>query len=185
MTFEVPVPGRVSYRSESVVGYWIKDDSFDVLSVGPLVVEVRGVPAGAIIGRALEPDGTPAVGGEPERLDGREAAEPERRVDPGEQHPRRRPCDSSSARCRSAAPMSWSHLRVITGRSASRSGSTARRRLRRRVAAATPVAAEGRVVGPDGRPVGRPGLGSSWTTRGPAELEPADAHRSRRPVPVR
>ncbi len=63
VTFDLPVPGKAYCRPESVVGYWFKEEIFDVPpGDSPLVVEAKGIPAGAIVGRVLNADGTPNSG---------------------------------------------------------------------------------------------------------------------------
>ena len=153
----MPAPGRVSYQSRSVIGYWFKDGDFEVPpGDGPLVVEVKAVPAGAIVGRVLDADGKPAVErGEHGGLDGREAAGLEtRRFHPVEQRHHR-------------------HRGAVLPRPAADRGDVRRgRRARaqqagepagpaRRVEGdrqvelrmARPASAGGRVVGPDGKPL--------------------------------
>ena len=62
VTLEVAAPSQVFYRATSVIGYWFTDGDFPVEPArDPLRVDVRAVPAGAIVGQVLEPDGTPAV----------------------------------------------------------------------------------------------------------------------------
>ena len=46
-----------------MVGYWFPTGNFEVeAGAEPKEVEVRGVPAGAIVGQVFDPDGQPAVG---------------------------------------------------------------------------------------------------------------------------
>jgi beta-lactamase regulating signal transducer with metallopeptidase domain len=61
---EVEAPGSVYYRPEDLVGYWFKAASVEVeASEGPAELEIPLVPAGAIYGQVLNPDGTPASAG--------------------------------------------------------------------------------------------------------------------------
>ena len=55
--------GYVSYSARNIVGYWFADGVVDVTpGDGPLVHEVEIVPAGAVSGRVLNVDGSPALG---------------------------------------------------------------------------------------------------------------------------
>jgi protocatechuate 3,4-dioxygenase beta subunit len=61
---EVPVPSRLSIDSEKLIGYWAKEGGSGIdVPPGdePLIVKVPVVPAGAICGRVLNTDGSPAV----------------------------------------------------------------------------------------------------------------------------
>ncbi len=62
--FDAPVPGRVSYQSRSLVGYWFKDGDAEVgPGEGETLIEIPAVPAGAIAGQVLGADGRPlAIG---------------------------------------------------------------------------------------------------------------------------
>jgi len=61
-TFDLPTPGKVSYEPKSVIGYWFKEEIIDVPEGdSPFVVEVKGVPAGALVGRVLEANGKPVT----------------------------------------------------------------------------------------------------------------------------
>ena len=62
--FEADAPSRVSYSPSDVIGYWFNDGSLEV-EVGkePLRVAIPAVPAGAIVGQVLGPDGVPIVEG--------------------------------------------------------------------------------------------------------------------------
>ncbi|HEY4312235.1 MAG TPA: M56 family metallopeptidase [Pirellulales bacterium] len=54
--------GYVSYSARNIVGYWFADGMVDVTpGEGTLVHDVEVVPAGAVSGRVLNADGTPAV----------------------------------------------------------------------------------------------------------------------------
>lgn len=60
--YELPVPGKVGYDIGELAGYWIEHTmQIDVpAGDGPLVVSIPVVPAGALHGSVLEPDGSPA-----------------------------------------------------------------------------------------------------------------------------
>jgi hypothetical protein len=61
--FVVTVPNRVGYKSDGLVGYWIKEDWGEEVTEGndPFVLEVAALPAGAIYGNVKDPDGSPAT----------------------------------------------------------------------------------------------------------------------------
>ena len=61
---DAPVPGRVSYQSRSMVGYWFKDGDVEVEpGEGETVVDIPAVPAGAIAGQVLDHNGSPVASG--------------------------------------------------------------------------------------------------------------------------
>ncbi len=60
--FDAPVGCRVSYRIDSLTGYWFPSGDLAVDSGdGEQAVELRAVAAGAIVGRVLSADGAPIV----------------------------------------------------------------------------------------------------------------------------
>ncbi len=62
VAFDAPVPGYVSYRPQSVLGYWFKDGVVDIEpGTEPKTIEVQGVPAAGIVGQVFDPDGKPAA----------------------------------------------------------------------------------------------------------------------------
>lgn len=63
---QVPIGIKVSFWARDMVGYRIDKDQERVLVVagqGPQIVDIPCTPAGAVHGRILRPDGTPAVSG--------------------------------------------------------------------------------------------------------------------------
>jgi hypothetical protein len=128
--YEANVPGRVSYRPEALIGYWFKDGDVEVEpGTEPLRVEIPAMPAGAIVGELLEPDGTPAVEGVSL---GCHVVEKPPALGQGS-------IDLNNFRVEAyghfllsplplGAPTSWSRAGATTGRSAPRCGSTAGRR---------------------------------------------------------
>ena len=59
--FETLVPGKVGCSAKSLVGYWFTWKDFDVPpGDSPFVAEIKALPAGAIVGRVFNADGTPA-----------------------------------------------------------------------------------------------------------------------------
>jgi beta-lactamase regulating signal transducer with metallopeptidase domain len=61
---EAPVSAHVWYQSHALVGYWFKDGDVAVEpGDGDQVVDIPAAPAGAIAGQVLDGDGKPAVRG--------------------------------------------------------------------------------------------------------------------------
>jgi hypothetical protein len=61
--FEAPVPSRLQWQSENLVGYWIKQENIELAEAPtPLVKEIDALPAGAVYGQVLDPQGDPAQG---------------------------------------------------------------------------------------------------------------------------
>ncbi len=58
---EVPVPTRVRYETGRLIGYWVEEKSNIEVTKGdePLIVDIPAMPAGAIYGQVLNPDGSP------------------------------------------------------------------------------------------------------------------------------
>jgi hypothetical protein len=63
MRLEVPVPTKVGVRTDGLVGYWLKEMWGEKVEPGeaPHVITLSPIPAGAIYGGVLEPDGSPAA----------------------------------------------------------------------------------------------------------------------------
>ncbi len=62
---EIAIGGRTYVEPKRMVGYWFKSDFSRVLvtnGIGPMVVEISVIPAGAIFAQARNTDGTPAGG---------------------------------------------------------------------------------------------------------------------------
>jgi Zn-dependent protease with chaperone function len=61
-SLDVHAPGRLVYRPKTIIGYWFEDKADEIgPGHGPLEIPIPVVPAGAIAGEVLEPDGTPAL----------------------------------------------------------------------------------------------------------------------------
>jgi len=62
-TLDAYVGGRIVCRPKRLTGYWFEDKTFDELPAadGPFTIEIPALPAGAIVGRVLGPDGKPAA----------------------------------------------------------------------------------------------------------------------------
>ncbi|WP_406700749.1 M56 family metallopeptidase [Singulisphaera sp. Ch08] len=154
--FDAPVPGSVHYESQGVVGYWFPSGSFEVEAGDePKEVEVRGVPAGAIVGQVLDADGHP--------IDQRVSVGYVTAEMPGDLkgvHPAR---SQSVVAIQgrfflSPLPIGGTYVVVASqghntqiSRPVKLDGTNAVERIEIRLA--KPVAASGRVIGPDGRPI--------------------------------
>ncbi len=58
---EVPTPARLQCQTENVIGYWLDVEPQEVPpGATPLEIEIPALPAGAIAGRVVRHDGTPA-----------------------------------------------------------------------------------------------------------------------------
>jgi beta-lactamase regulating signal transducer with metallopeptidase domain len=59
---DVQLPNKIGYRTDGLVGYWIKENWGEEVPAGtePYVITIPAIPAGAIYGRVLEQDGSPA-----------------------------------------------------------------------------------------------------------------------------
>jgi len=156
VSLELRTSGRVNYQSGGVLGYWFKEDSVEVPAGDwPLLVEVKAVPAGAIVGRVLDSDGTPAVEGV--SLGASSAEMPPEWKGPsfGLNNV---PVDSEGRFFLGQLPIGGTYV-VVAGRGHNRQvsgpvrldGSKATERIELRLAKV--AAAGGRVVGPDGKPV--------------------------------
>lgn len=156
VTFEAPVPGYVSYESQGVVGYWFPNGNFEVEpGVEPQAVEIRGVPAGAILGHVIDPEGQSS----------------DQRVSVGyttlEMPPEWKGGPRASAQSVAAVqgrfflsplPIGGKYVVVVSqghnkqvSRPITLDGTRATERVEIRLAKS--AAASGRVVGPDGRPL--------------------------------
>ena len=63
-TLDAPAPGTVMYDLIAMPGYWFPD-RYDVEvrpGEGEQIVEIAAMPAGALVGRVLGPDGRPSLG---------------------------------------------------------------------------------------------------------------------------
>lgn len=156
VSLEVPTPGRVSYQSGGVVGYWFKDDSAEVPpGAWPLVVELKAVPAAALVGRVLDHEGKPAIDGvslgaataePPPGWKGSSSSLNNVRVDP------------EGRFFLGPLPIGGTYV-AVAGRGHNKAvsrpvrldGSKATEQVELRLA--KPEAAGGQVVGPDGKPV--------------------------------
>jgi hypothetical protein len=60
--YSVPTPTKVMAKGRNVTGYWVPEVRDVQVPEGdePFVIELPAVPAGAIYGRVLKPDGSPA-----------------------------------------------------------------------------------------------------------------------------
>jgi hypothetical protein len=60
--FTVSLPNKVGYRTDGLIGYWIKESWGDDVPAGkePFTITIPAVPAGAIFGQVSEADGSPA-----------------------------------------------------------------------------------------------------------------------------
>lgn len=59
--FMAPVPCRIQWETDQLVGYWIKEESIQLADAPePLIKELDALPAGAIYGRVLDSDGSPS-----------------------------------------------------------------------------------------------------------------------------
>jgi protocatechuate 3,4-dioxygenase beta subunit len=171
---EPPVPSQVSYQLRSMVGYWFKDGSIEIEpGEGEKVVEIPAVPAGAIVGEVLEADGRPAASGTTIYCRTVEAT-------PGLQDEvfikSNVPVDAQGRFFASPLPLGGSYV-AIASRGHNRSigptvrldGSRPTQRITMRMA--RDAIADGRVVGPDGRPLAgvpvklelvHPAAGQGW-----------------------
>lgn len=60
LEFDVPVPCRLYWETDHLIGYWIKEESLNLVAApGPLVKEIEALPAGAVAVQVREPDGSP------------------------------------------------------------------------------------------------------------------------------
>ncbi len=58
--FSAPVPCRLQWETDNLVGYWIKEESVELADApDPLVKEINAFPAGAIYGRVFDSGGSP------------------------------------------------------------------------------------------------------------------------------
>ncbi len=64
VSLEMVAPGWLVYRPNAVVGTWFQEGMVKVSADdGPMIVEIKGVPAGAIVGRVVDHEGKAAVAG--------------------------------------------------------------------------------------------------------------------------
>jgi beta-lactamase regulating signal transducer with metallopeptidase domain len=181
-SFDAPVAARLTYRLQSMVGYWFKDGDVEVEpGEGEKIIDIPALPAGAIAGRVLDSDGKPAVGGDISC----------RTVEPaaglqGEVFIKNNLRGDAQGRFfASPLPLGGSYV-VIAGRGHNRQVSppvrldvsqpTGRITLKM----ARDAVAEGRVVGPDGRPLAgvpvglelvHPTAGGGWGPPTPTDDE--------------
>jgi beta-lactamase regulating signal transducer with metallopeptidase domain len=153
---DAPVPGKVSYQLGSMVGYWFMDGNAEVEpGEGEQVIEIPTMPAGAIVGQVLDADGKPAGTGVHIRCQTVDAASgPLGQIS----LTRGFPVDAAGRFFASPLPLGGSYA-VTAGRGHNQQvaptvrldGSEPTKRVTIRMT--RDAAAEGRVVGPDGRPL--------------------------------